>query len=391
MLACKPRQPRGLTEEFEAMARSSTAILMVGAPQQLPDIRYATGFAAPDPVIYLQTSRQKILVVPLLELERARREAVKVSVWAAETLPIRRSLKRSLAGLALGLLRQQQIRVVRVPPDFPLAIAQRLQRAGIRLQVATPPLFPQRQVKSARELLRIAECQRAAGRAMLAAVQYLALAQPDSRQVLRLGRRILTAELVRARINRVLLDQDCLGQGTIVAGGQQAADPHARGHGPLRAGESIVIDIFPQHLEHGYWGDLTRTVVRGRPTPALRRIYRAVKAAHAAALARVRAGVSAALVHQTAARTLLEHGFQNSFLDGQPQGFIHSTGHGVGLAIHEEPNLGSRPTPLQAGHVITVEPGLYYRELGSVRVEDLIVVTAAGWRPLAPCRYFFQI
>lgn len=367
------------------------AILMVGAPQNLPDIRYATGFTAPDPVVYLQVGRQKHLVVSLLELERARRVARGVKVWATEALPGPRARKWSLAGWALALLRRMSLRAVIVPPDFPVAVARELERAGIRIRIAGTALFPQRQVKTGEELARLAECQQAAARAMQAAVRFLAETRADACGVLRAGKRVVTSEAVRALINKVLLDYHCTGQGTIVAGGAQAADPHETGCGPLRQGESIIMDIFPQHLEHGYWGDLTRTVVKGQPPPALLKIYRAVRAAHRAALARVKAGVQASTVHRAAVEVFQKRGFQTGVVDGKTQGFIHSTGHGVGLNIHEMPRVSVRATRLRSGNVITVEPGLYYRDRGSVRIEDLIVVTPGGWRSLAACGHFFQI
>ncbi len=365
----------------------TSPVLIAGAPQDRPDIRYATGFTAPDPVVFLQAGRRKHLVVPGMELERARRVARGVCLWSSESLPGRAGLKRSLSGWALALLRRLAIGAVVVPPDFPVAAARRLERAGIRVRVAGDALFPRRQVKTETELARMAECQRAAVRAMRVAVRHLARARADARGVLRLGRRPVTSESVRALIDRELLACRCTGPGTIVAGGTQAADPHEPGFGPLRQGEAIVIDIFPQHMDHGYWGDLTRTVVKGPPPPALLRMYRAVKAAQASALAVVKAGAPGSRVHDAAVRTLRQRGFQT----GSDQGFIHSTGHGVGLAIHELPRVGPHGGRLRAGNAITIEPGLYYRETGSVRIEDLVVVTPGGWRPLAVCEHFFQV
>jgi len=357
----------------------------------MPDIRYATGFTAPDPVVYLQQGRKKHLVVSLLELERARRVTKGVTIWPVEALKIRREMKRTLSGWALGLLRQLNIKSVMVPPEFPVAVARNLSRAGVRVRIAASSLFPQRQVKTGEELIRIAECQKAAVQAMLAVVRHLACSHADSQGFLRTGKQLVTSEALRALINKVLLDYHCMGQGTIVAGGEQAADPHEVGFGPLRQGESIVIDIFPQHLDHGYWGDLTRTVVKGRPSAALLRLYRAVKAAHTAALSVVKAGVAASRVHAAAVSAIRRRGFKNGVAGGKTQGFIHSTGHGVGLTIHEMPPVGLRPTRLKKGNVITIEPGLYYRDIGSVRIEDLIVVTPSGWKPLAACGHFFEI
>lgn len=373
------------------MASLTGALLLVGSPFSNADVRYATGFTAPDPVVFLQHGRRRELVVSLLEVERARRTTTGLRVWAPEELGADREARRTLAGWTLTLLRYTRVRRVIVPPDFSVALAQKLVRAGIRVAVAKGAIFPRRAVKSARELRRIAETQRAAVHALGAALRTLRRARVDRRGGLRLGGRRLTADALRATINKTLLDYNCVGQGTIVACGRQAADPHAAGTGPLRAHAPIVLDIFPQHLRHGYWGDLTRTVVKGRAPPRVRRLYAAVKAAQAAALAQVRAGVGVARVHRAAADTLRRHGYRTGVMHGKTQGFIHSTGHGVGLEIHEAPGIGARPARLRAGHVVTIEPGLYYRAIGGLRLEDLIVVTPTGWRYLAPCAHRLEV
>jgi len=188
-----------------------------------------------------------------------------------------------------------------------------------------------------------------------------------------------------------LLRHQCQARDTIVAGGRQAADPHDRGSGPLRAGETIVLDIFPQHKRHGYWGDITRTVVKGRARPELHRMYEAVRTAQAAALREVRAGARADHIHEGVQQRFKAAGFVTDMRDGLPVGFFHGTGHGVGLDIHEAPSLSTVPVRLRAGHVVTVEPGLYYPELGGVRLEDTVAVTGTGCRILAACEKVFEI
>jgi Xaa-Pro aminopeptidase len=162
---------------------------------------------------------------------------------------------------------------------------------------------------------------------------------------------------------------------TIIAGGAQACDPHQRGEGPLKTGEFIVCDIFPKSLESGFWGDMTRTFFHGALRPEQRKQYAAVQAAHDAVIAALRAGVSGAAMHKLAADTMRAAGFEDGEnADGTARGFIHSTGHGVGLEIHEEPRLSPSGGVLRAGMVVTVEPGLYYPELGGVRIEDTVAV-----------------
>ena len=253
------------------------------------------------------------------------------------------------------------------------------------MRVAENALFPQRAVKTEQELRHLRRVQQATADAMRAAVALIRSARVDPAGVLRVGRAVLTAEQVRRHINAVLLQRDCLGGEPIVACGAQAADPHGIGHGPLRAGETIVIDIFPQDVASGYWGDLTRTVVKGRPDRRIVRMYRAVFAAQRAALCALRPGATGDRVHAAAVRELERRGFATDASADPPAGFIHSTGHGVGLEIHEGPSLSRGQGRLRAGHVVTVEPGLYYPGFGGVRIEDTVVLTAAGWTCLATC------
>ncbi len=367
------------------MEKSTAPRLMVGSPAVYADILYVTGFKAPDPVVVLQTRETSFLVVSRMELGRARAANAALTVLSPEDLHVPVAKRRRLSAWAVAVAKHACVRSVTVPASFPLGSARQLERAGIRLQVVEGAFVPERAVKRADEIERLRVVQRAAVVSLLAARALIRSAHVGRGGELRLGGSALTSERVRREINRVLLDLDCAGGEPIVACGPDAADPHCIGHGPLRAGAPIVMDIFPQHLETGYWGDITRTVVKGHPSAAVARMYRAVLAAQEHALSLVRAGRGCSAVHRGAARVLVQHGFKNRTVDGLPEGFIHGTGHGVGLEIHEAPTLGRSDGVLQAGHVVTVEPGLYYREHGGIRIEDTVVVTRAGADVLAAC------
>jgi len=285
----------------------------------------------------------------------------------------------------LALLKREKLTAVWVPFSFPFGLAEELQRAGIRLKRLPEPEVPEREVKSPEEQAMIRHCQRAAADAIRKAIQVIRSAVPDSKGRLTVGGQSLTSDRLRTMIRHWLLDWECEGPDLIVACGAQGADPHETGHGPLWAGKSIVLDIFPRHLRTGYWGDMTRTVVWGRATPRLRAMYRAVLDAQRAVLAALRPGANAARLHRLAVETIMAHGFKTEFRGGRAVGFIHGTGHGVGLDIHEKPVLGSREMRLRIGHVVTVEPGLYYPETGAVRIEDTVVITRDGAKVLASC------
>ena len=368
------------------MKKLTAPILLVGTPSELADLRYASGFSAVDPVVYLHAPRKRCLVVPTMELGRARREAHRgVAVCTPASLGLTHKDQRRISSWALGALRAARIRHVMVSRFFPLGVAERLRRNGIHLEVADVMLFPQREVKSAAEIRWIRESQVAAVAAMQSAVAMIRAARVNRAGHLVHRGSVLTSESVRCAIEHVLVDHNCIARETIVSCGRDAAEPHARGSGPLKAGVPIVIDIFPQHKEHGYWGDLTRTVVKGRADEQLKRMYRAVFAAQRAALDELRAGVTGKTVDGKVRDVFEKRGFVTAVSGGVAEGFTHSTGHGVGLDIHEFPSLSPMGGRLRAGHVVTVEPGLYYRRFGGVRIEDTVVVTARGWKPLAKC------
>ena len=252
--------------------------------------------------------------------------------------------------------------------------------------VSKEPACPQREIKTPDEIKAVQQSQCAAVAAMKAAIAQIASATIGRDQQLKVGKTTLTSEAVRATIGHTLLDYDCIAEETIVSCGPASADPHERGEGPLRAGEPIVIDIFPRSGKTGYWGDITRTVCRGPAPAALKKQYNAVKAAQATQLKKVKSGVWADTVHKIGADLMEARGFKTEIINDTPQGFIHGTGHGVGLEIHEAPRVSSaNHQKLRAGHIITIEPGLYYSEIGGVRIEDTILVTKEGYKMLALC------
>ncbi|PKL59583.1 MAG: hypothetical protein CVV33_07090 [Methanomicrobiales archaeon HGW-Methanomicrobiales-4] len=184
----------------------------------------------------------------------------------------------------------------------------------------------------------------------------------------------LTSEQVRFTIHATLLAQGFSARDTIVACGEDTAQPHCVGSGPLQSNQPIVIDIFPQCQKTGYHADMTRTVSKGRPPSAVCDLYDAVAEAQILGESMISAGVSGADCHVRVRDFFVERGFRSD-----TEGFTHSLGHGIGLEIHEQPSLSLVGEILQENQVVTVEPGLYYRGIGGVRIENLGVVTNTGF------------
>ena len=362
------------------MKKLTAPVLLVGTASNTPEIRYATGFVAPDSAVVLHRPDQTILVVSSMEYGRASRQAAACTVECPETLGVPREHRSNLAQWANAALVKYGTRTVSVNTAFPIGIARSLEAGGVTIVLDDDSCLKQaRMIKSEHEIQCIVHAQQAARAAMQAAGQAIHEAEPDRAGVLHLHGHTLTSEAVRAIIRRTVIEFGCIDEETIVAGGKSAADPHDAGSGPLKSGEWIVCDIFPRSLETGYWGDMTRTFMNGHPTSEQKRLYEAVKAAQEAALASIAPGVTGDAVHAIAADTLKQAGFETGIgTDGIPYGFFHSTGHGVGLEIHEWPRLAPNAGPLRENMVVTIEPGLYYPEIGGVRLEELVVVTAKG-------------
>ena len=367
------------------MKKSTPPRVLVATGLDENDVRYATGLVASDPFGLLVDGKHLHLLVSALEAARARKTCPRAILHTPAELftaaaPRRRSLGEQFAALAKKL----RVRSVQAGPYFPLGVARTLERRGVRVQLTESPAFPRRAVKSPREIAAIAKSQRAAVAALRAAVRCIRAANISPSGILKHAGRPLTSEVLKDLIARTLNDLHCSADGTIVAVGPQGARPHDAGSGPLRAGMPVVIDIFPRDRDTGYWGDITRTVVRGRASTKVRRMFRAVKAAQQLALSLLRPGVESRAVQHAVEDFFRKAGFETRFAPpGRECGFIHSTGHSVGLDIHESPGLRNEPGRLAAGNVVTVEPGLYYPGTGGVRIEDTVVITRTGYKILA--------
>ena len=369
------------------MKKASPVYILISSAKSTADIRYLCGAEPPENAVLIYADRRGTLIVSEMEYNRLRR-SVNRGITVLYPERIGSSWKK---GVVDWIKKCTDKKNMTVTADFPLGLAEKLRRAGFRLIVSGEPVCPQREIKTADEKSAIKNSQRAAVAAMNAAIKQIASAQIGKDGLLRCGKTVLTSERVRATICHTLLDHDCIATETIVAGGPHSADPHERGTGPLRAGQPIVLDIFPRSTATGYWGDLTRTVCRG-PAPAeLKKMYNAVKAVHAAALKSVKDGAWTDDVHAAAAGELDRRGFKTGPVNGVPQGFIHGTGHGVGLEIHEAPRVSSaNHQKLKDGNIITIEPGLYYPHIGGIRIEDTVAVTKDGYQMLASCPKRFE-
>jgi len=368
---------------------NAEAFLMVSESAHNADMYYATGFLSYDSFIYLN-SRSEKLIVSDMELGRARKESRIKNVLPASEYGIMEKLRRlrdadaAYCEMIAELLRSEKnLKKVAVPYNFPVQLADCMRKEGFEIMPVKNPFRNMREVKKEHEVAAIEKAQRAGEKALADAINAIKNASIKN-GVLWHENAPLKAEDVRAMIEMSLLSQGCEAPDIIIACGSGSSDPHWQGEGELLADEPIIIDMVPRTKKERYYSDMTRTVVRGTPGEELKDMYSAVMESQDAAVQKIKAGVSGSEIHNLVCDVLEERGYETSRgKSGEStQGFIHSTGHGVGLDIHEGPNLSENGRELKAGSVVTVEPGLYYRSIGGVRLEDVVVVTQKGCKNL---------
>lgn len=366
-------------------------LLLVGDSESNQNLYYKTHFLAGDPFLYFEDGERRLLVVGDMERGRAQKESIASEVHTFDEFGFRdliRETKNRHQAFSAVISRviDGSGKDVRVEGRFPVQYADALRAGGTNITVDPEVFNLDRRRKSSDEIEAIAAAQRATEVAVAGAVDLISRSE-DRDGVLHLEGKPLTSERIRTEIEVSLITAGMDPNGPIVAGGPGAADPHWLGSGPLRAGESIIMDVFPRGKSTRYHADMTRTVVRGNPGDTLRAMYAATVAALDAAIAEIRPGANGRDVHAAAIAQLEAAGFQG---ETGPR-MSHSTGHGVGLDIHESPGLGTMDVELIEGDVITVEPGLYDRSIGGIRVEDMVVVTTAGCRNLTNFPRQFEV
>jgi Xaa-Pro aminopeptidase len=342
----------------------------------------------------MEVKGERLLVMSDLEMDRAKTQATADRVLSYSELERTARAQKikdpTTVDIVHLVLKEAKIRQLLVPANFPFIYATRLQELGYSLKPKRDPFYEQRVIKTAEEVAYIEAAQRATEEAVAAA--HAVLGQTTIRdQTLWLEGECLTSERIKQLINVNLMERGCIAQHTIVAGGEQACDPHNEGSGPLPADRSIIFDVFPRSATSRYFADMSRTVIRGTATPELKRLYQTVKDAQEEAIEKVKDGADGIKIHQGICTRFEKAGYQTGLVNGRMQGYFHGTGHGVGLDIHEAPRISRTGSLLQEGHVVTVEPGLYYPGLGAVRIEDMVLVTKDGCRNLTDFPKVFEL
>ncbi|HET7536659.1 MAG TPA: M24 family metallopeptidase [Candidatus Didemnitutus sp.] len=374
-------------------------------PKTLPPLLYADTHASTDmlyfgrvevhdPFLAFGAGRRKITLQSALEFGRVKRTSAFDAVLPLETWRdrARREFgpKAGMAEIIACVTRAHGVRKFRIADDFPAALYVKLAKLGLKLEFAGGMLFPQREIKTAAEAAAVREGNRLCSVGFSVVEKILRAARIKGRTLVHQGK-VLTSERVRFLMETAIKEQGGDARDTIVAGGDQGCDPHERGSGPLRPDELIVVDVFPRVVQTGYYGDMTRTYLKGRAREVQRRMVATVREGQLAALKMIRAGTDGCEIHTKITDIFSEAGYETKRDKSGSVGFIHGTGHGLGLALHEPPRVSTVNYRLKAGSVVTVEPGLYYPGIGGCRWEDVVQVTAGPARLLSKHPYNWEI
>lgn len=366
---------------------------MAGVPALNAGLYRRIRFLVGDPVALIELSgagqaAKSILILRDIEMERAKKRARVDAVHCpADFQPsggLSGDRETATAQAAAECLVRHGARDVVADRSLPLIYWEMLRRSGINVVCDTEWGVVERRQKDEDELRMIEHAQSITEKVMEQACQTIARAEAKADGSLVHDSRGLTSEWMRSLIDGWLLEYGFSNPESIVAGGPQGSDCHDHGHGQLYSGQPIIVDIFPRDKTTLYNGDCTRTVVHGDIPDRVKAMHEAVVVAKREATAAVRPGVRGEAVHQATIAAIHRFGFKST-LPGPDDGeyftaMTHGTGHGLGLEVHEPPLLAAGGPELLVGDVLTIEPGLYCRAVGGVRVEDMVFVTESGCR-----------
>lgn len=330
----------------------------------LPNVRYLTGFTGSNALLLLSARSATLYTDPRYELQAAAQCDCAVRI-------------------APGALQAEAVKEIRRRRFLHVAVegARLSYQAGLELRAA---LGKRAEVKAVEGLVEQQRAVKSADEQELIrrSVQLNSRAYERALKQFRMG---MTERELAARIGFEMRKLGAEGEAfpAIVASGEHSALPHAEPRDvKIGAGRLLLVDMGAS--VEGYASDMTRVAHVGKPGRKARALYEAVLEAQMAALEAVRAGVEARDVDRAARRVLVRLGYGEQFR--------HSTGHGLGLEIHEAPRLGAKSkTRLEAGMAITIEPGAYLPGFGGVRIEDTVLVTERGCEVLTPTSKEFVV
>jgi Xaa-Pro aminopeptidase len=375
-------------------------ILIYGDTIRYPSMRHEVPLEIVDPFLFVDRDGQRFVMTSSLEAARIAEVLPQAELLLVDELGFHELLEKGMAfheaelETAIRALRRWGIEGAVVPPDLPVAVADRLRGEGIGIEVDARTLDDRRRVKTPGEVAGIRRALRAAEAGMAAAEKLIRGADRDAGRLHRDGEP-LTAEKVRAAIRAACAAAGAPAPPDIMVVSALSGGGHDPGSGPLPADLPITVDLWPRDEHSGCWADMARTFVAGRVSDEVAAVRDVVREALEAVRSAARPGITCRALYDIAADIieLAGHPTQRTREAGQTltHGFYFSLGHGVGLEVHEPPVLGlSGDDTLVAGDVVAIEPGIEGLEgIGGVSFEDLLLITEEGNETLT--RYSYDL
>lgn len=356
--------------------------LFIDTPKHNSSLLYISGYYCLDPLILIEFNNKLIGWLPSTELEKA-----KIKSKINEIYNIAEEIKKIIikgkdpsikSNIILEWLKSNNIEKIIVPENFPAIEYEFLKEHNFQVEYKREPFYESRVQKNIYELEYIKENTKKNEIIMSKIYNILAESKITNDKKLKYNGEILTAEFLQKVILKEFLDFDLYAEDVIVASGEQTCFPHEYGYGEILAEVPIIIDIYPRNRKNFYYTDMTRTFCKGKASDQLKKLYNDVLDAQNFAFEKIKAGVFGKDIHNAVLNFFQKKGYKTDIIDGFLQGFVHGTGHGVGLDCHELPYISQNGTILLENSVVSVEPGLYYLDIGGVRLEDLVVVKKDG-------------
>ncbi|MGB1925036.1 MAG: M24 family metallopeptidase [Rubripirellula sp.] len=366
----------------------SSARLLAGYPDKNASLFKRIGVPLGDPAAWIELDSRRIALVRDLEMDRVVQKSHADDVTCpAEHAPafgLSADRETATAQAVTQLLRSARVEEVFADRSLPYIYAWHLTEAEICVRYDETLGVIDRRQKTHQEIEGLFKAQQITEQVMRILCERVANCLVSDDGYLIHDGAELTCERLRSMAAVEFMERGfSMGHGAICATAPHVADCHHPGEGKLKTRVPVIIDLFPRDDSTRLWGDCTRTVVHGQATETVKAMHRAVLAAKEASTAQLYAGSSGDAVHKAGENTLLEYGYSISrgTITDKPS-IQHGTGHGIGLDVHEPILLDHDGGELLENEVFTIEPGLYGREDGAVRVEDMLVVTKSKPRNL---------
>jgi len=376
--------------------KGAEALLLYSDSFRDANMYYLTKFLAPDPFIFLKrVDADPVIVVNQMEYPRAQKQSIIKTVKSYldyNRLKVVKTAKEPQLGAMKFIAKVAEKELGRetkicVPPNFPVIAADVLRNEGLNINPMFGVVEKARETKERQEVETIKAIQVVNEEVTTEAIELITNSDVGSNGTLLINGEPLTVSRIKSFFGRKLLENGCIPEeDIIVACGPKASNPHYVGEpeDELKADQPIILDIYPRSIQKRYWTDMTRTIVKGRASDKLKKMFDAVFEARHASFDAIQAGALGSHVYDVCCDVLEKAGYETT-RGGKKitKGMTHSLGHGVGLQIHESPRISELCTsPLKEHNIVTVEPGLYDPQIGGVRLEDIIEVTKSGYNNL---------